>query len=133
VQDHGQHSVTISVLPHGPGLHDVLREAEALNTPLRTVAAGTAPQAPAAVVSVEHPGVQVSAVKRADDGSGDLIVRLYEACGARTQVAVRAPARIVDASCCNLLEEPELALDIADGFVNLTLRPFQLVTLRLRT
>jgi alpha-mannosidase len=88
---------------------------------------------PARFVSVEHPGVQVSAVKRADDGSGDLIVRLYEACGARTQVAVRTPQRVVEASCCNLLEEPQLALDIADGFVNLTLRPFQLATLRLRT
>ncbi|MDO9175217.1 MAG: glycoside hydrolase family 38 C-terminal domain-containing protein, partial [Actinomycetota bacterium] len=30
VQDHGQHSVTISVLPHGPGLHEVLHHAEAL-------------------------------------------------------------------------------------------------------
>ena len=132
VQDHGQHSVTISVLPHGPGLHDVLREAEALNTPLRPVAGGTAAAAPAPVVSVEHPGVQVSAVKRADDGSGDLIVRLHEACGTRTQVAVRTPQRVVEASTCNLLEEPELPLDIADGFVNLTLRPFQLATLRLR-
>jgi alpha-mannosidase len=133
VQDHGQHSVTISVLPHGPGLHDVLREAEALNAPLRPVEAGNSAAAPVPVVSVEHPGVQVSAVKRADDGSGDLIVRLYEACGARTQVAVRTPQRVVEASCCNLLEEPELSLDIADGFVNLTLRPFQLATLRLRT
>jgi len=132
VQDHGRHQVTISVLPHGPGLHDVLREAEALNTPLRLVAAGAADELPAPVVSVEHPGVQVSAVKRADDGSGDLIVRLYEACGARTQVAVRTPARIADASTCNLLEEPQHPLDIADGFVNLTLHPFELVTLRLR-
>ena len=35
--DHGRHAVTISVLPHGPGLHDVLHEAEALNVPLRVV------------------------------------------------------------------------------------------------
>jgi len=133
VQDHGHHRVTISVLPHGPGLHEVLREAEALNTPLRPAAAGTAEGVPAPIISVDHPGIQVSSVKRADDGSGDLIVRLYEACGARTQVPVRTPARITDATTCNLLEEPESPIDIADGFVNLTLRPFQLVTLRLRT
>jgi alpha-mannosidase len=84
-------------------------------------------------VSVDHPGVQVSAVKRADDGSGDLIVRLAEVCGARTTVALRTPARMVEAELCNLLEEPHTALDIADGFVNLTLRPFQLATLRCRT
>ena len=133
VQDHGQHRVTISVLPHGAGLHDVLHEASALNMPLRSVEPGAAGSVPMPIVSVEHPGVEVSAVKRSDDGSGDLIVRLYEACGARTQVPVRTPERVVEASTCNLLEEPQQALDVADGFVNLTLRPFELVTLRLRT
>ncbi len=133
VQDHGRHRVTISVLPHGAGLHEVIHEATALNVPLRAVAAGSADAVPLPIVSVEHPGVEVSAVKRADDGSGDLIVRLYEACGARAQVPVRTTARIVEASTCNLLEEAETALDVADGFVNLTLRPFELVTLRLGT
>ena len=133
MQDHGQHRVTISVLPHGAGLHEVLHEAEALNTPLRLVAPGAAAEVPTPIVSVEHPGVQASAVKRADDASGDLIVRLYEACGARCQVAVRTPARVMEATTCNLLEEPEQALDVADGFVNLTMHPFQLITLRLRS
>ena len=138
IQDHGQHRVTIAILPHGPGLHDVLREAEALNTPLRFVSgdeasAASAPDTPAPIVGVDHPGVQVSAVKRADDGSGDLIVRLAELCGARSTVAVRTPARMAEAELCNLLEEPHTALDIADGFVNLTLRPFQLITLRCRS
>ncbi len=133
VQDHGQHRVTISVLPHGAGLHHVLHEAMALNMPLRSVAAASADSVPMPIVSVEHPGVEVSAVKRAGDGSGDLIVRLYEACGSRTQVPVRTPERVTEASTCNLLEEPEQSLDVADGFVNLTLRPFELVTLRLRT
>jgi alpha-mannosidase len=132
VQDHGRHRVTISVLPHGPGLHDVLAAADALQHPLRAVAGGTAEQLPAPVVSVGHPGVLVSAVKRADDGSGDLIVRLAETCGARVQVPVRTPVRVAEASPCNLLEEPLRGLDVADGFVNLTLRPFELVTLRLQ-
>ena len=35
--DHGRHVVTISVLPHGAGLHEVMHEAEALNMPLRIV------------------------------------------------------------------------------------------------
>ena len=55
VQDHGQHRVTISVLPHGAGLHDVLREAEALNT---AAAAGAPPgrcrACPSPLVSVER-------------------------------------------------------------------------------
>lgn len=130
--DHGRHEVTISVLPHGPGLHDVLHEAEALNVPLRIVG-GQAGVAPEPVVTIDHRGVQISSVKLADDGSGDMIVRLYEACGDRATLTLRTPARIRSAVQCNLLEEPTDGIECSDGIVSLTLRPFELVTLRLLT
>ena len=129
--DHGRHAVTISVLPHGPGLHDVLHEAEALNMPLRIVS-GQAERAHEAVVTIDNRGVQLSSVKHADDGSGDVIVRLYEACGDRATVTVRTSSRIGGAVQCNLLEEPTDEIECSDGIVSLTLRPFQLVTLRLQ-
>lgn len=130
--DHGRHRVTVAVLPHDAGLQQVRHEAEALNLPLRVLdaRAGDSPL-PAPVVTVDHPGVEVAAVKRADDGSGDLVVRLHEAAGDRASVTVRAPRRIGAATRCNLLEEPGAALDTADGLVELHLRPFELVTLRL--
>jgi alpha-mannosidase len=128
--DHGRHRLTISVLPHGPGLHDVLGEAEALNLPLRVVT-GQAAAMPAPVITIDHPGVQISSVKRADDGSGDLVVRLYEACGDRAVISVRTPFTIGSASKCNLLEEPQQGIECSDGIVSVTLRPFELVTLRL--
>ena len=131
VQDLGRHTVTIAILPHGPGLTDVLAEAEALNEPLRLVT-GTAEKADVPAVTVDHPGVQVTSVKRADDGSGDLIVRLYEALGDHTQVTVRTPWRIAEADACNLLEEPQRSFEVSDGIVAMPLRPFELVTLRLR-
>ncbi len=130
--DHGRHTVTIAVLPHGPGLHEVLGEAEALNVPLRVVT-GQAAAAPRPVVTLDHLGVQISSVKHADDGSGDLIVRLYEACGDRADVTVRTPDRISGALRCNLLEEPVAGIECSDGIVSLTLRPFELATLRLLT
>jgi alpha-mannosidase len=130
--DHGRHNVTIGILPHGAGLYDVLAEAESLNLPLRlvgpSVGSGTG-EAP--LVSIDHPGIDLSAVKRADDGSGDLIVRLYESCGDRSPVDVRTAGRVMVAQRCNALEEPQSGIDVADGFVALTLRPFELVTLRL--
>ncbi len=128
--DHGRHQVTISVLPHGPGLYDVLHEAEALNMPLQIVT-GQATSAAGPVVSVDHRGVQISSVKHADDGSADLIVRLHEACGDRSLVTLRTPAPCRGALRCNLLEEPTSAIECSDGIVSLTLRPFELVTLRL--
>jgi alpha-mannosidase len=128
--DHGRHAVTISVLPHSPGLHDVLHEAEALNLPLRVVT-GRAQAVLPPVVTLDHRGVQISSVKHADDGSGDLIVRLYEACGDRATLTVRTPYRIRGALGCNLLEEPTEGIECSDGIVSLTMHPFQLVTLRL--
>ncbi len=38
--DRGQHAVTLSVFPHGPGLDDVVAEAERLNVPIRVVGDG---------------------------------------------------------------------------------------------
>ena len=128
--DHGRHAVTISLLPHGPGLHDVLHEAEALNLPLRVVS-GTAAVAPEPIVTLDHRGVQISSVKHADDGSGDLIVRVYEACGDRSSLTVRTPARILGALRCNLLEEATDGIECSDGIVSLTLHPFELATIRL--
>ena len=131
-QDHGRHTVTIAVLPHRDGLVPVLAAAEALNMPLRVVQPGVADVVPTPLVELTGSGVELSAVKRADDGSGDLIVRLAEVCGGRAPVTVRLPKRINDARRCNLLEEPESAIDTGDGIVAIVVQPFELVTLRLR-
>jgi alpha-mannosidase len=129
--DHGRHDVTISVLPHGSGLHDVLHEADSLNMPLRLVTSGSSSDAPAPVVTIDHRGVQISSVKQADDGSGQMIVRLHEACGDRATVTLRTAQRIRGAVRCNLLEEPTDGIECSDGIVSLTLQPFELVTVRL--
>jgi alpha-mannosidase len=129
--DQGHHEVTVSLLPHGAGLAAVVAEAERLDLPVRTVGGGSAPAVPPPVVTVTGRGVEVDAVKVADDGSGDLVVRLHEACGDRVPVAVRADRRITAASRCDLMEHPTGAFEVSDGIVATTLRPFQLVTLRL--
>jgi alpha-mannosidase len=129
--DQGHHEVTLSLFPHGAGLADVVTEAERLDLPVRVVNDGSADAAPAPVVTVSGAGVEVDAVKVADDGSGDLVVRLHECCGDRVAVTVGADRRITAASRCNLLEEPAGAFEVSDGIVATTLRPFQLLTLRL--
>jgi alpha-mannosidase len=128
--DDGHHEVTLAVLPHGPGLTDVLREAEHLNRPLRLVT-GTADVRPAPLVELTGDGVEIDAVKLADDGSGDLVVRLHEAVGDHRPVTVRTDRRVAAATRCNLLEEPSGGIEVGDGIVALVLRPFELVTLRI--
>src|SRR5205085_2641151 len=130
----GRHRTTVSVFPHATGLTDVVREAEALNTPLRVIrSSGREPQASGGGgVNVDHSGVQVSAVKLADDGSGDLIVRLFEAVGDRADVTVALPWPIGSAERANLLEDKGDAVAVNDGAAHITMRPFELATMRLR-
>jgi alpha-mannosidase len=143
--DHGHHAVTFAVLPHGPGLADVRAAASLLNAPVRLVrptgetnvdrgnASREIPLVALSGSDGEHEnGVEIDAVKLADDGSGDLIVRLHEACGNRVRVCVGGRNRVSAAWRCNLMEEPEVGEEVGDGIVMLTLRPFQLVTLRMR-
>lgn len=137
--DRGSHRVTLSLLPHRGGLAEVVAEAEALNTPLRVrPAPGSAEPddapAPEPIVSVDDLRLGVSAVKLADDGSGDLVVRLWEAVGDRVRTVLRTAFELDAAQRCNLLEEPGPTEELVPGAqgLHIELRPFELVTLRLR-
>jgi alpha-mannosidase len=133
--DRGRHRTTVALLPHGPGLTEVLAEAEALNLGLRVVPGGANAALPPPVLEVGDPRVLVSAVKDADDGSGDLVVRLWEATGDRVRTTLRTGAGVAAAVACNLLEEPlggsGPPLAVEAGAAVVELRPFQLATLRL--
>ena len=87
--------------------------------------------APTPIVAVTGRGVEIDAIKLADDDPKDLIVRLHEAVGNRTRITVRCDRPVSAASMCNLLEEPHAGLEVGDGICALTVRPFEIVTLRL--
>jgi alpha-mannosidase len=75
----------------------------------------------------------VEAVKLAEDGSGDLVVRLYESLGGRARATVTADAELGSVNATDLLERPLAEGAASDGpSIDLELRPFQLVTLRFR-
>jgi len=140
--DRGTHRFTYSLLPHAGDLRSagVVDEGYRLNLPLRVVAptsvdrsASPAPATP--IVAVDHPGVVVEAVKLADDGSGDLVVRCYEAWGTRTRAAVTfgVPVRSVVATDAHEdpttdVARPAVSWDGTTAFVEL--RPFRIATLR---
>ena len=93
--------------------------------------------APEPVVSVDGDGegVTVEAVKLADDESGDVVVRLYESRGGRARGVLRTGFPLAGAQVTDLLERPlpdETAEIDGDGAIAVTLRPFQVLTLRLR-
>ncbi|WP_150309092.1 alpha-mannosidase [Planctomonas psychrotolerans] len=105
-----------------------------INLPLREVAASAgAGSAAEPIVVSECPSIVVEAVKLAEDRSGDLIVRLYEASGGRGRGAVRFGFPVTSVVEADLLERPVDAVAVqstTDDGVELMLRAFQLVTLR---
>lgn len=78
-------------------------------------------------------GVTLSAVKLADDRSGDLVVRVYEALGRRASGTVTVAAPVSGARTVSLIEDDVEGGEVdvtADGVVALDLAPFEVRTLR---
>ncbi|WP_330177134.1 glycosyl hydrolase-related protein [Streptomyces sp. NBC_01498] len=114
----------------GAGVEDAISEGYALNLPLRP---GPSPAAGAVepLVAVTGADVVVEAVKLADDRSGDVVVRLYESRGGRARTTLTAGFPVTAVHETDLLEDPLTERAHEGRSVALTLRPFQILTLRL--
>jgi alpha-mannosidase len=145
--DQGRHELRVSVRP-AAGIAEAVAEGYRLNLPLRTVT-GVAAAAIEPLLRVDNPAVVVEAVKLAEDRSGDVIVRLYEAHGNRSTARLIRHFHATDVVETDLLERPlaEPRAELAAGRppaeeatvpapgeasreLILTLGPFEIVTLR---
>jgi alpha-mannosidase len=135
--DQGEHVLRTALRP-APTVLEALDTGYRLNLPVRAVTGG-GPVAP--LVTVSSPAVVVEAVKLAEDRSGDLVVRLYEARGGRARARVEVSEPVERAWTTDLLERDPA--DLADAAVQasawadgepieIAFRPFEIVTLRLR-
>ncbi|MFF2379406.1 alpha-mannosidase [Streptomyces sp. NPDC058108] len=125
--DQGRHRFTYALLP-GASVEDAIAEGYALNLPLRVADAA---DSGAPVVSVDGEGVTVEAVKLADDASGDVVVRLYESRGGRAAGTLRTGFPLAGAEVTDLLERRLGAAETDGDTVAVSLRPFEVRTLRL--
>ncbi|GGJ90315.1 alpha-mannosidase [Streptomyces camponoticapitis] len=133
--DRGRHSFSYALLA-GAGIEESIAGGYALNLPLRP-----APALARALVEIDTTDVVVESVKLADDRGGDIVVRLYEACGGAVSARLSAGFPLATAHDCDLLERPyreparpdqEVARVAGEDSVDLGFRPFQIRTLRLR-
>ncbi|MGK5680999.1 alpha-mannosidase [Actinoplanes sp. URMC 104] len=131
--DQGRH-VLRTVLRVAPTVLEALDSGYRLNLPVRAVEGG-GPVEP--LLRVSSPAVVVEAVKLAEDRSGDLVVRLYEARGGRASARVEVSESFARAWTTDLLErapaEPVVQTSAwaADEPIEISFRPFEIVTLRL--
>lgn len=137
VADQGEHHFSYSLLPHtGDWRNGTIAAAYALNDPLLVYAPPqtTAPSAngvSASFVTVDSPNVVIETVKQAEDGNG-VIVRLYECGRTRGTVSLQTGLAVQAAWQTNLLEENQTALAVTGNSVQIPIRPYAIVTVRLQ-
>ncbi|BDI22295.1 glycoside hydrolase family 38 C-terminal domain-containing protein [Herbiconiux sp. L3-i23] len=128
--DQGTHSFTVSLRPGG--IPEAIVDGYRQSLPPRAVTGS--PVEP--LLAVSNPAIVVEAVKLAEDGSGDLVVRLYEAHGDRSSGTVTTSIGWDTVEATDLLERPLESSAIRSTHtrrVDLELRPFELLTLRFST
>jgi alpha-mannosidase len=108
---------------------DLVREGYDLNVPV-LVAPGAAGER--SLFMVDAPNVVIETVKPAEDGSKDVIVRLYEAKRTATHCTLTTTLPVKGAVQTDMLENDEAPLPCDNGRIALDLRAFEIKTVRLR-
>lgn len=125
--DQGQHSFKFRMKPNAKVL-DAVHMAYQLNFPIRSIV-GANPAEP--LVSSSSDQVVIETIKLAEDGSGDLIVRLYEAIGGRAQTTLTLDGVASEIKTVNLLEHDFEQGETSTGSaIELSFRPFEVITVR---
>ncbi len=127
--DNGEHIFTYAFTAwEGSFLESpVVKEAYDLNVPAQ-VAKGACPAFSAFSVDAEN--VFIDTVKPAEDGSNDVILRLYEAKRADTNCALKLNVPAGRVWLCDMLENKEEELAVENGDVKLHFGTFEVKTLR---
>jgi alpha-mannosidase len=128
--DKGIQRVTYAVYAWNGSLAQsgVVREAYDLNVPVMVVP-GTAGKG--SLFSLDCDTVVIETVKPAEDGSVDLIVRLYETMRSATRCTLSTSLPVKTAVETNLVEEETGALEVTAGKIVLHFRPFEIKTIRI--
>ena len=140
--DQGEHHFVYSLLPHaGRWDETTVAAAYALNDPLIVAEGQKSGESPISslqspisnfqsLISADRPNIVVETVKQAEDGKG-IIARFYESQRQRGPVTLSTGFDLAEVWRTNLLEENQTALEPSGNRVTLSVRPYEIVTLRL--
>jgi alpha-mannosidase len=129
--DMGAHEFAYALVPHGGGWREagIVGEGIRFNAPLRWAAA---PPAPGSFASVDDAAnLVLDTIKRAED-SDALVLRLYEAHGARGTAQLRVGWPFASACRANVLEEDGEPLESDGDAIRIPYRPHAIVTVKVR-
>jgi alpha-mannosidase len=129
--DRGVHTLTYSIMPFTENLadSDVVRAGYELNAPV-LMGCGAAEEK--SLLYVSEKNVIIDNIKLAEDGSGDLIIRLYESQNSYTNAKLSFGFDVKSVCVTNMLEEGCDALSVEDNTVDVALHGFGILTLRVK-
>jgi alpha-mannosidase len=130
--DLGGHQFTYALMPHPGDFREagVIEAAEDLNSPLLPAHGNLPSGSSRSLIEIDTRQVIVEAIKRAED-SDATIVRLYEAWGRECKARLRTTLPASRAFLCDLLERNREEVVVVAGMIDLELRPFKILTLKL--
>ena len=128
--DQEEHEFTYAIYPHAEGWRaaGTVAEAYKLNQPL-FVQTKTAAKEAFSYASVAHANVVVETIKNAEDGKGT-VIRMYESENAYTKTKLTVNAAFEKAYICNLLEETESEAAVTGKEIEVVLKPYEVVTVK---
>lgn len=128
--DNGSHVFTYSFYAWEGGFADcdVIRQGYELNSGLK-LTRGSAGSC--SLLDIGRKNIILETVKPAEDGSGDLILRFYEAAGAAVETDICFHAEIEKLWKCNMLEEKGKELKQKEGRIRLNFGMFEIKTIRM--
>ena len=109
-------------------LTDVVKAAWELNVPAVSALGRTEDKS---YFGVNADNIIIDTVKPAEDGSGDIIVRLYECTNSMTSCELSVNLPVKSAALTDMLENEKAPLTVDGGKVKLSFHGFEVVTVRL--
>ncbi|MCW2975643.1 MAG: man2c1 [Actinomycetia bacterium] len=125
--DMGRHEFAYALMPHGGGWRKagVVAEAARFNAPFRWTDAPLMPW----VAAVDDPNLVLDTIKRAED-SDAVVLRLYEAHGARGTARLRLGLPFAAARRANALEDDGDPLVVEGDTIVIPYRPHEIITVK---
>jgi alpha-mannosidase len=131
IRDGGHHRFRFALMPRTrDNLAGLLEAGSLLNHHAPAFRVGSDSRDWVSGISVNVPGVSVTAVKESFDGQG-VVVRVVEQLGQAREVVVSLPENVERVRVTNLIEEVERELPIRDGSVCVAVNPFSIHSLLL--
>ncbi len=129
--DQEEHDFTYAIYPHAEGWRQAQTVAEAykLNQPL-VAETGTEAKPAYSFASADASNVIVETVKKAEDKEGT-VIRMYESENSYTKTKLTVNAEFQKAFLCNLLEETESEVSVNGNQIEVVLKPYEVVTVKL--